>query len=84
MLRAPAQTTTRRRTRSRVSCGRPRGRVVEPTSHEVLGRPIRRSGRPAVKSSQLWLMLLLGLGGAIELALIITVVRTRMWLVLRV
>ena len=31
-----------------------------------------------------WLMLLLGLGGAIEVALIITVVRTRMWLALRV
>ena len=31
-----------------------------------------------------WLMLLLGLGGAIEVALIITLVRTRMWLALRV
>ena len=31
----------------------------------------------------LWLMLLLGVGGAIEVALIITVVRTRMWLALR-
>ena len=42
-----------------------------------------RGGRP-VKRSHVWLMLLVGLGGAIEVALIITLVRTRMWLALRV
>ncbi len=41
-------------------------------------------GAAAGEAFPLWLMLLLGLGGAIEVALIITVVRTRMWLALRV
>ena len=41
-------------------------------------------GAAAAEAFPLWLMLLLGLGGAIEVALIITVVRTRMWLALRV
>ena len=45
---------------------------------------IRRSGPTAGEAFPVWLMLLLGLGGAIEVALIITVVRTRMWLALRV
>ena len=41
-------------------------------------------GAAAGEAFPLWLMLLLGLGGAIEVALIITLVRTRMWLALRV
>ena len=45
---------------------------------QSLARGRRREAFPV------WLMLLLGLGGAIEVALIITLVRTRMWLALRV
>ena len=41
-------------------------------------------GAAAGAEFPLWLMLLVAVGGAIELALIITVVRTRMWLALRV
>ena len=41
-------------------------------------------GAAAGEAFPVWLMLLLGLGGAIEVALIITLVRTRMWLALRV
>ena len=41
-------------------------------------------GAAAGEEFPVWLMLLLGLGGAIEVALIITLVRTRMWLALRV
>ena len=48
------------------------------------GTPTPALGAAAGEEFPWWLMLLLGVGGAIELALIITVVRTRMWLVLRV
>ena len=48
------------------------------------GSPDSALGAAAGEAFPLWLMLLLGLGGAIEMALIITLVRTRMWLALRV
>ena len=48
------------------------------------GSPDSALGAAAGEEFPLWLMLLVAVGGAIEVALIITVLRTRMWLALRV